>query len=65
IQRAPIFPLTNPGLISIPLGFLGAWIGTICSKPGSGADEQYERVLFQAHTGIRSGKGLTTNQDGA
>jgi cation/acetate symporter len=65
IQRAPIFPLTNPGLISIPLGFLGAWIGTICSKPGKGADEQYERVLFQAHTGIRAGKGLTANQDGA
>ncbi|GIG66163.1 solute symporter family protein [Phytomonospora endophytica] len=26
------FPLTNPGLVSIPLGFLFGWLGTIISK---------------------------------
>src|SRR4051812_5886065 len=29
------FPLNNPGLVSIPLGFLLGWIGTITSKPES------------------------------
>ena len=28
IQAAPIFPLENPGILSIPLGFLGAFIAT-------------------------------------
>lgn len=25
------FPLQNPGLVSIPLGFLAGWIGTVTS----------------------------------
>ncbi|WP_240137870.1 solute symporter family protein [Streptomyces sp. MUM 178J] len=26
-----LFPLQNPGLVSIPLGFLGGWLGTVTS----------------------------------
>ncbi|WP_345044826.1 cation acetate symporter [Streptomyces sannanensis] len=26
------FPLENPGLVSIPLGFLAGWAGTVCSR---------------------------------
>lgn len=26
------FPLQNPGVISIPLGFLAGWIGTVTSS---------------------------------
>lgn len=55
IERNPIITLTNPGLVSIPVGFLGAMIGTLCSRPAPGADERYDRVLFQIHTGIRAG----------
>lgn len=52
IQREPLFPLTNPALVSIPLGFLGAFLGTLFSARE--ADEQhYFRVILQAHTGIR------------
>ena len=29
IQHAPLFPLKNPGIVSIPLGFLGAVLGTL------------------------------------
>lgn len=28
----PLIPLSNPGIISIPLGFLGAYLGTILSS---------------------------------
>ncbi len=28
-----IFPLTSPGLISIPIGFLCGYIGTLIGKP--------------------------------
>ncbi|MDR2998769.1 MAG: cation acetate symporter, partial [Microbacterium sp.] len=27
-----IFPLNNPGIISIPLGFFLGWLGTVTSK---------------------------------
>ncbi|MFP3422490.1 cation acetate symporter, partial [Bacillus sp. SIMBA_161] len=53
ILREPIFPLANPGLVSIPFGFLGAVIGTLLDRPAQGAEEHYERVLFQALTGIK------------
>ena len=42
------FPLENPGIISIPLGFLFGWLGTITSKdPESEAayDELMARLL--------------------
>ncbi|WP_328918018.1 MULTISPECIES: solute symporter family protein [unclassified Streptomyces] len=32
-----LFPLENPGLVSIPLGFLAGWLGTVLSPEG--ADE--------------------------
>ena len=28
----PLFPLANPALISVPLGFLGGYLGTVLSK---------------------------------
>jgi cation/acetate symporter len=27
-----LFPLQNPGLVSIPLGFLLGWLGTVTSR---------------------------------
>src|SRR5438477_80382 len=32
IQAQPLFPLENPGIISIPLGFIGAIAGTLLSR---------------------------------
>jgi cation/acetate symporter len=64
IMAEPIFPLTNPGLVSIPLGFLGAYLGTLFSRPAANGEERYERALFQAHTGIRlSTKGEQEHSD--
>ncbi|QJC50756.1 cation acetate symporter [Paenibacillus albicereus] len=46
----PLIDLTNPGIISIPLGFLGAFLGTYFS---SRTDEaKYDEVLVKANTGI-------------
>jgi len=47
----PIFPLGNPGIVSIPLGFLGAYLGTILS--GKKEDPaKFDEILVKAHTGI-------------
>jgi cation/acetate symporter len=46
-----LFPLPNPGIVSIPLGFLAAWIGTLLSS--SRNDAKYDEILVKANTGMR------------
>ncbi|SFA94912.1 cation/acetate symporter [Lentibacillus halodurans] len=47
----PIFPLTNPALVSVPLGFLGGYLGTIFS--GQTDVKRYAEVKIKANTGYR------------
>ncbi|MFC4098510.1 solute symporter family protein [Paenibacillus xanthanilyticus] len=47
----PWITLTNPGIISIPLGFLGAIVGTFFSSKRD--DKRFEQIVVTAHTGIR------------
>jgi cation/acetate symporter len=51
IQGSPLFPLKNPGIISIPLGFLGAIVGTLLSREPS-AEEKYTELAVRANTGL-------------
>lgn len=44
------FPLENPGIVSIPLGFLLGYLGTISSKEPS-AEERYTELEVRALTG--------------
>jgi cation/acetate symporter len=46
----PLFPLTNPTIFTVPLGFLGVYLGTVLSsrKKETG---RYEEVLFKSNTG--------------
>jgi cation/acetate symporter len=47
----PLITLTNPGIISIPLGFLAAFIGTLLSSKK--ADEKkFDEILVKANTGM-------------
>ncbi|WYP25475.1 cation acetate symporter [Alkalihalobacillus sp. FSL W8-0930] len=52
ITGTPIFPLTNPAIISVPAGFLGGVIGTLLSKQKSDASK-YAEVKVKANTGYR------------
>jgi cation/acetate symporter len=45
------FPLQNPGLISIPVGFLFAWLGTITAKEVASATK-YAELEVRALTGV-------------
>jgi cation/acetate symporter len=47
-----LFPLTAPGIVSIPLGFIAAYLGTIFSsrKEEKG---KFDEILVKAHTGAR------------
>jgi cation/acetate symporter len=51
IQAPAIFPLTNPGILSIPLGFLGAIVGTLLSREPH-AEEKFTEMFVRANTGL-------------
>ncbi|MGW6914535.1 solute symporter family protein [Kitasatospora sp. NPDC054939] len=44
------FPLENPGLVSIPLGFLAGWVGTVTS-PEPADPDRYAELEVRALTG--------------
>lgn len=47
----PLFPLSNPGILSIPLGLLGAVVGTLLS-PRNADDAKFDEILVRANTGL-------------
>jgi cation/acetate symporter len=50
IQAPALFPLENPGILSVPLGFLGAWIGTLLGAPED--ETKYAELNVRANTGL-------------
>jgi len=58
IHSAPWFPLENPGILSIPLGFLGAFIGTMMSRVDENAEAKFTELEVRANTGLGSEKAL-------
>ncbi len=49
------FPLANPGIISIPLGFFFGWLGTMTARD-SDAEERYVELDVRSMTGAGSEK---------
>jgi cation/acetate symporter len=47
------FPLSNPGIISIPAGFLLGWLGTVTSKEPE-SEERYTELEVRSLTGAGS-----------
>ena len=52
------FPLENPGIVSIPLGFLFGIIGTMTSRDRT-AEEKYDELEVRALTGAGAEKAVT------
>ena len=51
IQAAPLFPLDNPAIVSIPLGFVAAIVGTFWMHDAQ-SEENYAQLTVRANTGI-------------
>ena len=51
-DSAAPFPLTNPAIASIPIGFLGCLIGTLLGGREKGALESFDEVRVRAATGL-------------
>lgn len=57
-MKTPLFPLKNPALVSVPLGFLGAWLGTLFSKEQA-STEKFIELQVRANTGLGAEKAST------
>jgi cation/acetate symporter len=55
-KAGAIFPLENPGIVSIPLGFLAAWLGAILTARDPEAEAKFAELKVRAHTGLGSEK---------
>jgi cation/acetate symporter len=51
IQAKAWFPLENPAIVSIPLGFLGALLGTLVSRDRS-LEAKFDELLVRSNTGL-------------
>jgi cation/acetate symporter len=51
IQADPVFPLDNPALVSVPLGFLAAVLGSLLTRDPA-AEAAYSELNVRATTGL-------------
>ncbi|WP_029421238.1 cation acetate symporter [Alicyclobacillus macrosporangiidus] len=50
--KTALFPLQNPGVISIPLGFLAAWLGTYLQREERESVRRFDELFVRSQTGI-------------
>lgn len=55
-RSSAIFPLQNPGIVSVPLGFIGAWIGTMLGKHETEAERKFTELEVRANIGLGAEK---------
>jgi cation/acetate symporter len=48
--------LENPGIVSIPLGFLAGYLGTILTPRDPEAEAKFAELTVRAHTGLGAEK---------
>jgi cation/acetate symporter len=63
VEGSPIgWDLANPGILSIPLGFIGCWLGTMLSKEETRAEHDFDELYVRSETGLgaerATGRGL-------
>ncbi len=51
IQAAPVFPLDNPAIVTVPLGFLAAVAGSLLTRAPA-AEAAYAELDVRANTGV-------------
>ena len=54
--------LANPGIVSIPLGFIACYLGTVLSKEEAKAERGFDELYVRSETGlgaeVGTGRGL-------
>jgi cation/acetate symporter len=75
VRSDPLIELTQPAIISVPLGFLGCILGSLLSREEAKAESEFEELFVRSETGLGAEPGLgaelgaelpiATNGDGA
>jgi cation/acetate symporter len=47
-----LWPLVNPTIVSMPLGFLGGLLGTLIAGRDFDNEKRFDAFLFKVHTGV-------------
>jgi cation/acetate symporter len=55
-KTGALFPLENPGIVSIPLGFLFAVVGTYLGGRDAQAEAKFAELSVRSHTGLGAEK---------
>jgi len=50
--------LANPGIVSIPLGFIGCWLGTMLSRERT-SEERWHELVVRSETGLGAERAVT------
>ena len=58
IQASADLPAGESGILSIPLGFLGAWLGTLLGGRELTAEDKFTELEVRANTGLGSEKAV-------
>lgn len=58
IQAKAWFPLENPGIVSIPLGFVGAVVGTLFGQEQT-SQSRFNELLVRSNTGLGAEQAAT------
>jgi cation/acetate symporter len=63
------FGLDNPAIISVPLGFLGCWLGTMLSRDEERGEATFDELYVRSETGlgaeVATSEGLRARSRGA
>lgn len=55
-KEGALFPLENPGIVSIPCGFLFAIIGTLIGGKEANSEAKFDELSVRSHTGLGAEK---------
>lgn len=53
MAESALFPLKSPAIVSVPLGFLGCWLGSVLSS-NKKEEADYTEIHVKANTGIQN-----------
>src|SRR5262249_43669193 len=56
--------LTFPGVVTIPIGFLACWLGTMLSREERETERSFDELLVRSETGLGSEGGPTLGRHG-
>jgi cation/acetate symporter len=57
LGKAALWPLVNPTVVALPLGILGAVLGTLIAGRNDAHERRFDEVVLRVHTGVRSEPG--------